>query len=97
MAQVSGLCFRYDPAAAKGRRVGSVELTGGKWDDAIEYVVATNAMLAAGGHNYKTLTEGRGRAEHGSQYDMIRAWFKKNSPVNTPKPGRIVEEQRPKR
>ncbi len=97
MVQVSGLRFRYDQAATKGKRVWSVELTGGTWDDAAEYAVATNAMLGAGGHNYKTLTEGEKRTEHGSQYDMIRAWFVKNSPVSTPEPGRIAEEKAPKR
>ena len=78
-------------------RVWSVELVGGRWDDAAEYTVATNAMLAAGGHNYKTLTGGRKRAEHGPQYETIRAWFKKHSPVSAPEPGRIAEEKVPKK
>lgn len=54
-------------------------------------------MLAAGGHNYKTLTGGRKRAEHGPQYETIRAWFKKHSPVSAPEPGRIAEEKVPKK
>lgn len=89
MIQVSGIRFRYDPGAVKGRRVTSVNRTDGTWDPATEYRVATNSMLAAGGHNYQTLTRGRERAEGGSQYEVIRKWFGKNSPVAPPAPGRI--------
>ena len=97
MIQVSGLRFRYDPSAAKGRRVWSVERVDGRWDDDADYTVATNSMLAAGGHNQRTLTEGGKPAERGSQYDLIREWFGKNPPVSAPKSGRIVKEKHPKR
>jgi 2',3'-cyclic-nucleotide 2'-phosphodiesterase (5'-nucleotidase family) len=89
MVQVSGIRFRYDPEKAANGRVLGVELTGGKWDPTAEYRVATTSMLAAGGHNYKTLAAGQGREEHGSQYDLIREWFGKHSPVSTPALGRI--------
>ncbi len=89
MIQVSGIRFRYDPGKGKGERVVSVERTDGKWDPAAEYTVATNSMLAAGGHNYQTLTKGRELAEQGSQYEAIRKWFRTNSPVAAPEPGRI--------
>jgi 2',3'-cyclic-nucleotide 2'-phosphodiesterase (5'-nucleotidase family) len=57
MIQVSGLRFTYDPNPPKGERVRRVQLTGGKWNPEAEYTVATNGMLAAGGHNYAALTE----------------------------------------
>jgi len=86
---VGGIRFRYDPVLAKGHRVWHVELVDGKWEPMAEYIVVTNSMLAGGGHNYRTLTKGEKRTEHGSQYETIRRWFEKNSPVTTPPPGRI--------
>ncbi|MCE9562958.1 MAG: 5'-nucleotidase C-terminal domain-containing protein, partial [Planctomycetes bacterium] len=96
MIQVGGIRFRYDPTREKGKRVWHVERDGGAWAAADEYTVVTNTMLAGGGHNYRTLTKGTGKAEHGSQYEMIRAWFGKNSPVTTPKLGRIEKADAPK-
>ena len=96
MIQVAGIRFRYDPKMAKGHRVWHVERTEGRWKPMDEYTVATNTMMAGGGHNYRTLTKGEKRAEHGSQYEMIRDWFTKNSPVATPRPGRITKADAPK-
>lgn len=89
MIQVGGIRFWYDPALAKGHRVWHVERVEGRWEPMAEYTVVTNSMLAGGGHNYRTLTKGEKRVEHGSQYETIRRWFEKNSPVATPPPGRI--------
>ena len=89
MIQVGGITFRYDPALAKGHRVWHVGRIGGKWEPMAEYTVVTNSMLAGGGHNYRTLTKGEKRAEHGSQYETIRRWFERNSPVATPPAGRV--------
>jgi 2',3'-cyclic-nucleotide 2'-phosphodiesterase (5'-nucleotidase family) len=94
MIQVSGLRFTYDPDRPKGERVRRVELTGGTWDAGAEYTVATNGMLAAGGHNYATLKEGTARKEHAGQYETIRHWFGRHSPVSTPGPGRITPAKR---
>ncbi len=90
MIQVSGLRFTYDPDRPKGERVRRVELIGGKWNPDAEYTVTTNGMLAAGGHNYSALRDGTDRKEHAGQYETIRDWFGKNSPVSTPEPGRIA-------
>ena len=54
MVQVSGIRFRYDPKMAKGHRVWHVERTEGKWKPMDEYTLATNTMMAGGGHNYRT-------------------------------------------
>jgi 2',3'-cyclic-nucleotide 2'-phosphodiesterase (5'-nucleotidase family) len=86
---VGGNRFRYDPARVKGTRVWRVERIGGEWEPTAVYTVVTNSMLAGGGHNYRTLTKGEKRTEHGSPYEMIRGWFRKNSPVATPPTGRI--------
>ena len=73
----------------KGVRITYVQRMEGEWRLDAEYTVATNAMLAGGGHNHRTLTKGRELTEHGSQYEVVREWFRKNSPVAPPKPGRI--------
>ena len=89
MIQVGGIRFRYDPKMAKGHRVWHVERTAGRWKPMDEYTVATNTMMAGGGHNYQTLTKGEKRVEHGSQYEMIREWIGRKDSVATPSPGRI--------
>jgi 5'-nucleotidase/UDP-sugar diphosphatase len=97
MIQVSGIRFRYDPKMAKGQRVWHVERTEGPWKPMDDYTVATNTMMAGGGHNYQTLTKGEKRAEHDSQYETIRRWFAKQDAVATPLAGRITKADAPKR
>ncbi len=97
MVQLSGLRFRYDPSKAKGHRVLHVERTEGRWAPGTDYTVATNSLLAQGGHNYKAFLHGEGARERGAQYKMIEAWIEKNSPVSTPAPGRIARAKAPKR
>jgi 5'-nucleotidase len=97
MIQVGGIRFRYDPKMAKGHRVWHVERTVGRWKPMDEYTVATNTMMAGGGHNYQTLTKGEKRAEHGTQYEMIRRWIVKKDAVATPPAGRIAKADAPKR
>ncbi|MHB0958565.1 MAG: bifunctional metallophosphatase/5'-nucleotidase [Pirellulaceae bacterium] len=92
MIQVSGLRFGYDPSREKGRRVVHVELVQDAWNPDREYSVATNSMLAKGGHNQATFVHARERKEHGSQYDVIKSWIRRNSPVRAPERGRIAHE-----
>lgn len=94
MVQVSGIRFRYDPKLAKGQRVWHVERTEGRWDAKAEYVIVTNSMLAAGGHNYQTLTRGENRKELGSQYEIVKNWMIVHSPVSPPL-GRIAKLVKP--
>lgn len=91
MIQVSGIRFKYDPKTARGHRVWHVERTEGRWRPVDDYTVVTNSMMSVGGHNYRTLTRGEKRVEHGSQYQTIRDWITKNSPVSTPRPGRTIK------
>ena len=95
MVQASGIRFRYDPKLAKGQRVWHVERTEGQWDAKAEYVVVTNSMLAAGGHNYLTLTKGENRREVGSQYEIVKNWMTGHSPVSPPPLGRIAKLVKP--
>jgi 5'-nucleotidase/UDP-sugar diphosphatase len=91
MVQVSGIRFSYDPIQAKGQRVWHVERVEGQWDAKAAYTIVTNSMLAAGGHNYQTLTKGENRTELGSQYEIVRNWITRHSPVSSPPSGRITK------
>lgn len=92
MIQVAGLQFRYDSHRAAGDRVTRVKVGEQALNDDAEYRVATNSMLANGGHNQRVLLEGSNRQEKESQYETIREWFKQNSPVHAPERGRIMDE-----
>lgn len=89
MIQVGGIEFDYDPNHTKGERVVRTRLDAGRWDPKATYTVATNTMLAKGGHNYRGFLGGKDIIEGRSQYEVIRDWFGKHSPIEVPPPGRI--------
>jgi 5'-nucleotidase/UDP-sugar diphosphatase len=89
MIQVSGIRFDYDPNHAKGERVVRIRLDTGRWDPKAVYTVATNTMLAKGGHNYREFLGGKDISDGRNQYEVIRDWFGKHSPIKVPPPGRI--------
>ncbi len=65
-------------------------------DPARTYAIATNSMLADGGHNYATFREGKELAEHGAQFEMIAEWIRQQKKVNVPTDVRIsVRRQKP--
>jgi 2',3'-cyclic-nucleotide 2'-phosphodiesterase (5'-nucleotidase family) len=91
MIQVGGIEFDYDPNRTKGERVVRVVCAGKPLDPKAMVTVATNTMLARGGHNYREFLGGKNISEGRSQYEVIRDWFGKHSPVECPRPGRIRE------
>lgn len=96
MIQVSGLRFVYDAGRPAGERIVRLERDGGTWNEKARYRVATNTLLAEGGHGYQAFLAGRERADHGGQYDMIAGWVRRNTPVRTPPPGRILRAADPR-
>ena len=95
MIQVSGLRFSYDPAEAFGGRVRDVEVAGRPIDEAARYRVAVNALLAEGGHRYKTLLRGHDRALTGKQYEMVKGWLARRGQVAAPTVPRITRVSPP--
>jgi 2',3'-cyclic-nucleotide 2'-phosphodiesterase (5'-nucleotidase family) len=93
MIQVSGIRFAFDAGKPRGQRLRSIRRSDGDWDEAASYRVATNSLLAQGGHNYRTFEQATNKTEHGSQYDMIKRWIQAHSPVTAPEPGRIERQQ----
>lgn len=91
MIQVSGLRFSYDPRKARGERVREITVDGAPLTAERDYKVATNALLAEGGHNYRTFTQGAERHEAGKQYEIIRNWIAKRGSVSPPPLGRIIK------
>ncbi|MFG6402919.1 choice-of-anchor I family protein [Microbacterium sp. P04] len=67
-----GFTFEYDPTAAEGSHIKSMQLNGVelKLDDTTtKHRIVTNSFLAAGGDNFDTFTEGTGAADSG-QIDL---------------------------
>ena len=94
MIQVSGLRFVYDPDAQPGARVSGVTVNAQQLDPMRAYRVATNAMLAEGGHRYGTFLEGRDRQEHQSEYEMLAGWMKRRARFDVPSDQRIIRQTR---
>jgi 5'-nucleotidase / UDP-sugar diphosphatase len=88
MIQVSGLNFRYDPQALK---VVQCAVGGIKIELLKQYAVATNSMLAEGGHNYHTFLQGQNRREHEPQFAIIKQWMVRQKTVKTPWSSRIFK------
>ena len=91
MIQVSGLAFSYRADAPIGQRVQSVILDGKPLQFGHAYRVATNALLAEGGHRYEAFKQGRDRRELGKQYEMIKAWIAARGDVAAPPTDRITK------
>ncbi|GMU24402.1 MAG: thiosulfohydrolase SoxB [Phycisphaerae bacterium] len=89
MIQVSGLRFSYEPEAEAFRRVRDVKAGSTPLNPQHTYGVATNSMLAAGGHHYEALIHGRERKEHQQQYEVIRDWMKEKGRIQIPTDVRI--------
>lgn len=88
MIQVSGLRFTY-AGRKRGDRILELHLDGKPYEPGARYLVATNGMMARGGHNYQAFTQGENQSKHGSQYETVRDWIQAHSPVRTPPADRI--------
>ncbi|HTU03723.1 MAG TPA: bifunctional UDP-sugar hydrolase/5'-nucleotidase [Candidatus Sulfotelmatobacter sp.] len=88
--QVSGLRWIYDPNAAEGQRVLSVEVQGRPLDSSQRYAVVTNSLLAGGGDNYRQFSAGQERHEWGGEYEMVRTWLERAGPVAAPTDARTI-------
>lgn len=73
LVQVSGLTFAYRRDAKRGERLQEVRIGDEPLDPGRRYRVATNTLLAQGGHRYRTFTEGQDRRELGSQYELVKS------------------------
>jgi 2',3'-cyclic-nucleotide 2'-phosphodiesterase (5'-nucleotidase family) len=91
MIQVSGLAFTYDPQGRPGAHVGSALVNSLPLDTRERYRVATNSLLAEGGHNYRTFRTIRDRSDLGSQFEMIKNWLRVHPGITTPPAGRIKQ------
>jgi 5'-nucleotidase / UDP-sugar diphosphatase len=90
MIQVSGLRFKYEPAREFGRRVMNVQVGDQELSEELDYRVATNQMLAAGGHNYSTLAAASERTELKEQFEMVRHGLMRRRRVESPSDRRIL-------
>jgi len=99
--QVSGLRFKYDINQPAGQRVWSVEVK--NVDGTFEpieldtyYNVATNAYIADGGDGFevfkKAKDEQRIKELFVVDYEVLKSYIEKNSPVSPEVEGRIVME-----
>lgn len=89
MIQVSGLRFTYDAGRDRGDRILELHLDEKPYEPEVRYLVATNGMMAEGGHNYQSFTQGDDQSRHGSQYETVRDWIQTHSPVRPPPTDRI--------
>lgn len=89
IAQVSGIAFKYKADGTYPHRLVEVRVNNAPLNAQRDYKVATNSMLAEGGHNYKTFLRGRNKQQGEPQYELIKAEMQKLGTVSTPEPGRI--------
>jgi 5'-nucleotidase / UDP-sugar diphosphatase len=91
MINVSGLEFTYNESAASGQRVTKLQAAGRDIAPSGKFKVATNSMLAEGGHNYKTFLDATDKQEHEGQFETVSRWIRKQGQVRPPTPGRIQQ------
>lgn len=90
MIQVSGLQFTWSGSRVFGSRVVDVRVGSEPLAPQRTYRVATNSMLAGGGHNYVTFQAAQGQTERGAQYDMIASGLRARNRVAAPTDRRII-------
>ncbi|MFI7079806.1 ExeM/NucH family extracellular endonuclease [Micromonospora sp. NPDC049903] len=77
-----GFSYTYDPTAAQGSRITSMQLDGAPIDPAGTYRVTVNSFLASGGDNFTTLGGGTDRVTTGdNDLTMLTNYLAANSPV----------------
>ena len=89
LVQVSGLRFKYQPENFYPHRITEATVNGKKLERKQSYQVATNTLLAGGGHNYKTFLEGNNIEEGEPQYEVVKLAIQQRETLRAPKPGRI--------
>lgn len=91
MIQVSGLQFSYNPEAPFNQRVQTVTVGGKALAFTHYYSVATNALLAKGGHNFAPFKHGGDRREAGKQFEMVQSWIAAYGDITAPPTNRITK------
>lgn len=89
MVQVSGLAFTYDAGRPCGARILKASVSNKTVDTRARYRVATNSLLAQGGHGYRVFPTIPGKADLGSQFEMIKTWLHNHPEITAPPLGRI--------
>lgn len=88
--QVSGLSAYFDKNAPQGSRVQKIHVGAQPMDPERRYLVATNSLLASGGHRYQTFLQGKDRHELGDQYDVVKSSLQKKQKITNPSGNRLV-------
>lgn len=96
-AQVGGMRYTWDSAAAVGKRIVSVEIGSGSnfkpIDLAASYRLVVNNFIATGGDGYSVLNQGTNRLDTGFlDSDTMAEYIKAKSPVSPQVEGRITKK-----
>jgi 5'-nucleotidase/UDP-sugar diphosphatase len=95
LVQVSGIHFKYNTEGSNSHRLTEVRIQGKRLDRKRDYRVATNSLLAGGGHNYKAFLQGKNIQEGQTQYELVKVAIQQREILHTPEPGRIEKYSRP--
>ncbi len=90
--QVAGMRYTWNPAAAVGSRIVSVEVGGAALDPAASYRLVTLNFLVTGGDGFSVLQSGTDKYDTGFlDSDVTAAYIAAHSPVSPAVEGRIVQ------
>jgi 2',3'-cyclic-nucleotide 2'-phosphodiesterase (5'-nucleotidase family) len=87
--QVGGITFDVDLTKLKGMRVSNIKVAGVPVDEAMEYTVALNNFLGAGGDGYTMLAGSPILIEYPALDEIMVEYLKLHSPVAPAVEGRI--------
>lgn len=89
LVQVSGIHFKYKQVDSEPAQLIEIRVNDDKLNLQQDYKIATNSLLASGGHNYKTFLQGKNRQDTEVQYEMIKALIQQREKIKSPEMGRI--------
>ena len=93
IVQVSGITFKYNAAGSYPQRLIAVRVNGAPLVMDRTYKIATNSLLAQGGHHYKSFLMGKNIEEKETQYLLVKKALQQRGTIQAPVPGRIVKTE----
>jgi 5'-nucleotidase / UDP-sugar diphosphatase len=91
LVQTAGIAWTVDFSQPVGERVSGVRVGGEPIAAASAYLIATNAGMSRGLHNYRAFTEGRNVQVHDIQVnELVERAFSERENVHPPQQGDII-------
>ncbi|HVR64663.1 MAG TPA: bifunctional metallophosphatase/5'-nucleotidase, partial [Polyangia bacterium] len=89
--KISGLTYRWNPAAPAGSKIISIQIGGAPIDPAASYLITTNNFLATGGDGFTKFTAGTNQIGGPIDLDVLISYVENHTPLTPAIDGRVAQ------